>query len=95
MRTLSLLYLYLSITNRKNYTHHNSALFRRVEEDSEGHPGWYANVFDSIFLYLDAGVPKDKIVVGMPMYGFGSVLNDIESNGLYCSTETYMQAVNM
>jgi len=66
------------------FTGHNAPIYRREEEEPEDHPGWYFNVFDSISVYLDAGVPKEKIVMGMPLYGRGFVLNDTEENGLYC-----------
>ena len=47
------------------FTGHNAPIYRREEEEPEDHPGWYFNVFDSISVYLDAGVPKEKIVMGM------------------------------
>ena len=35
-------------------------------------------------VFIDAGFPKDKIVMGMPTYGRGFILNDTEETGLYC-----------
>ena len=66
------------------FTGHNAPLYRREEEEPEDSPGWYFNVFDTIQVYLDGGVPADQIVMGMPTYGRGFVLNDTEENGLYC-----------
>ena len=58
--------------------------FRRAEENVEGHPGYQFNLFDSVKYYLDHGVPKEKMVVGMAFYGRGFELEDNEMNGLYC-----------
>jgi len=66
------------------FTGHNAPLYRRKEENFEGHPGWYFNVFDTLRVFLDAGFPKEKIVMGIPFYGRGFVLNDTEETGLYC-----------
>jgi len=66
------------------FTGHNAPLYRRVEEDIEGHPGWYFNVWDTLSVYLENGVPKEKIVMGIPLYGRGFMLNNTEENGLYC-----------
>ena len=63
---------------------HNAPLYRREEEEPETSPGWYFNVFDTIQVYLDGGVPANQIVMGMPTYGRGFVLNNTEENGLYC-----------
>merc|ERR1711997_732270 len=37
--------------------------------------------------YLDHGVPKDKLVVGMAFYGRGFTLKDPQMNGLYCDAD--------
>merc|ERR1711988_2021775 len=66
------------------FTGHNAPLYRREEENYEGHPGWYFNVWDTLSVYLDLGVPKEKIVMGIPLYGRGFVLNNTEETGLYC-----------
>jgi len=67
-----------------SFTGHNSPLYRRQEEDHEGHPGYYFNVFDTIQHYIDLGAPTNKIVLGMPLYGRGFTLEDKDNNGLYC-----------
>ena len=66
------------------FTGHNAPLYRRVEEEPEDHPGWYFNVFDTLKVYLDGGVPANQIVMGMPTYGRGFILNETDENGLYC-----------
>ena len=45
------------------------------------------NVFTSVHYYLDHGVPKDKLVVGMAFYGRGFHLKDPQMNGLYCDAD--------
>ena len=42
------------------------------------------NLNDSISYYIDAGVPREKLVVGMATFGHGWVLEDEELTGLYC-----------
>jgi len=68
----------------ENFTGHNAPLYRREEENFEGHPGFKFNLFDSVKYYLDHGVPKEKMVVGMAFYGRGFELEDNDLNGLYC-----------
>ncbi len=75
-----------------SFTGHNAPLYRREEEEPEDHPGWYFNVFDSLSVYLDGGVPKDKLIMGMPIYGRGFVLNDTEETGLYCGANAGIPA---
>jgi GH18 family chitinase len=67
-----------------NFTGHNAPLHGRVEELPEDHPGWLFNAYDTINVYLDMGAPANKIVMGMPAYGRGFLLDDNERNGLYC-----------
>jgi len=75
------------------FTGHNAPLYRREEEDHEGHPGWYFNQFDSMLVYMvQQGVPKEKIVLGTPLYGRGFVLNNTEENGLYCGAHAGIPA---
>lgn len=75
------------------FTGHNAPLFRREEEDYEGHPGWYFNQFDSMMVYLqEQGVPKEKVVMGTPLYGRGFVLNDTAETGLYCGAHAGIPA---
>ena len=56
------------------YSGHNTPLFGRHEEDDINHPGHRFNLNDSINYYIDAGVPRDKIVVGMATFGHAWVL---------------------
>ena len=69
---------------KKTKTNKLSHLYRREEENFEGHPGWYFNVWDTLSVYLELGVPKEKIVMGIPLYGRGFELNNTEETGLYC-----------
>ena len=56
------------------YSGHNTPLFGRHEEDDMNHPGHRFNLNDSINYYIEAGVPRDKIVVGMATFGHAWVL---------------------
>merc|ERR1712098_734568 len=64
----------------------NTPLFGRHEEDADGHPGHRYNLNDSISYYIDAGVPREMIVVGMATFGHSWTLLDPSVNGLYCPT---------
>jgi len=70
----------------ENFTGHNTPLFGRHEEDADGHPGHRYNLNDSISYYIDAGVPREMIVVGMATFGHSWTLLDPSVNGLYCPT---------
>lgn len=61
----------------EDVTNHHSALY----VGTQGHPE--LNVDSAVRYYLEQGVPADKLVVGMPLYGrsFGNVKSS--STGLY------------
>lgn len=56
-------------------TNHNAPLY----ETAQGHPLFNAN--SAVTYYLEQGVPKEKIVVGMPFYGrsFAGVKNGLHN----------------
>jgi len=66
------------------FTGHNTPLYGRHEEDDMEHPGHRFNLNDSISYYLEAGVPREMLVVGMATFGHGWVLAEEELTGLYC-----------
>lgn len=67
------------------FTGHNSPLYPRPEDNvDDSHPGYFFNVFDSVNFWISQGAPKEKIVMGMPLYGRGFQLNNTEENGIYC-----------
>merc|ERR1711874_309704 len=53
----------------ENFTGPNTPLYGRHEEDDINHPGHRFNLNDSISYYLNHGVPKEQIVVGMATFG--------------------------
>ena len=66
------------------FTGHNTPLYGRHEEDDVNHPGHRFNLNDSITYYIEAGVPREMLVVGMATFGHGWVLEEEELTGLYC-----------
>merc|ERR1712038_1116512 len=66
------------------FTGHNTPLYGRHEEDDLNHPGHRFNLNDSISYYIDAGVPREMLVVGMATFGHGWILEDEELTGIYC-----------
>lgn len=50
----------------------------------QGVPGHNFNLNDSIHYYIEAGMPREKIVVGMATFGHGWQLPNSEETGLYC-----------
>ena len=70
-----------------SFTGHNAPLFRRPEENYEGHPGYYFNVYDTMMYYQELGAPFEKMVMGMPSYGRGFHIYDTEEDGLYCPVD--------
>ena len=50
---------------------------------SEASPQYQNSVYDSIQRYLQQGVPADKLVLGMPLYGYCYQGAGSQNNGLY------------
>jgi len=70
-----------------NFTGHHTPLFGRHEEDNVNHPGHRLNLNDSVYYYIEEGMPKEKIVVGLATFGHGFVLPEgTEETGLFCPT---------
>ena len=57
---------------------------RRDEENSYEDPAFKFNVYDTLYSWMDQGAPKDKLVMGIPFYGRGFILEDPDWDGLYC-----------
>ena len=64
--------------DHREFTGHNAPLISREEEMSAGEssPGYLYNAFDTINLYIDGGMDRSKLVLGMPLYGRGFELVD-------------------
>lgn len=66
-----------------DFTGHNTPLYRHpMDEDYE--PTF--NVNDTVHYWLKAGLPKNKLIMGMGLYGRGFTLAKAENNGLYAPT---------
>lgn len=50
----------------------------------EDSPGYMFSVFDTLKIWLDAGAPPEKTLMGFAQYGRGMTLEFPEENGLYC-----------
>ena len=42
------------------------------------------SVFDTLKIWMDAGAPAEKLLMGFAQYGRGMTLNFTDLNGLYC-----------
>ena len=71
------------ITKQFRYTGHNAPLYGREEEDGEESPGYLFSVFDTLKIWLDAGAPPEKTLMGFAQYGRGMTL-ETEETGIYC-----------
>ena len=71
------------IIKRFRYTGHNAPLYGREEEDGEESPGYLFSVFDTLKIWLDAGAPPEKTLMGFAQYGRGMTL-ETEETGIYC-----------
>jgi len=69
--------------NSHPYTGHNAPLYGREEEDGEESPGYLFSVFDTLKIWLDAGAPPEKTLMGFAQYGRGMTL-ETEETGIYC-----------
>jgi len=67
------------------FTGHNSPMYPRPEDNMyESHPGYFFNTFNTIMHWIERGAPREKLVMGLPLYGRGFQLNKTEEHGLYC-----------
>jgi len=69
--------------NSHPYTGHNAPLYGREEEEGEESPGYLFSVFDTLKIWLDAGAPPEKTLMGFAQYGRGMTL-ETEETGIYC-----------
>ena len=67
-----------------SFTGHNAPLYGRAQEKFEDHPGYMFSVFDTLKIWMDAGAPAEKLLMGFAQYGRGMTLNFTDLNGLYC-----------
>jgi len=60
-------------------------MYPRPEDNMyESHPGYFFNTFNTIMHWIERGAPREKLVMGLPLYGRGFQLNKTEEHGLYC-----------
>jgi len=69
--------------NSHPFTGHNAPLHGRVEEEWEESPGYMFSVFDTLKIWMDAGAPAEKLLMGFAQYGRGMTLST-EETGVYC-----------
>ena len=72
---------YIFFTYR--FTGHNAPLHGRAEEEWEDSPGYMFSVFDTLKIWMDAGAPAEKLLMGFAQYGRGMTL-ETEETGIYC-----------
>merc|ERR1712055_482199 len=71
--------------NSHPFTGHNAPLYGREEEEWEESPGYMFSVFDTLKIWMDAGAPAEKILMGFAQYGRGMTLTSPELwDGIYC-----------
>lgn len=69
--------------NSHPFTGHNAPLYGREEEEWDESPGYMFSVFDTLKIWMDAGAPAEKILMGFAQYGRGMTLST-EETGIYC-----------
>lgn len=83
-----IIYVEVSLQNFNNnlawdghdFTGHNTPLYRHpLDEKYEP----YFNANDTVNYWLEAGLPKEKLIMGMALYGRGFTLQRAENHGLY------------
>ena len=72
------------LLHSNSFTGHNAPLYGREQEKFEDHPGYMFSVFDTLKIWMDAGAPAEKLLMGFAQYGRGMTLNFTDLNGLYC-----------
>ncbi|CAL8130787.1 unnamed protein product [Orchesella dallaii] len=76
-------YDYHGFWDGHEFTGHNTPLYRHPR-DEEFEPFYNAN--DTVTYWLQAGLPKEKLIMGMALYGRGFTLAKSEDHGLYAPT---------
>ena len=62
----------------------NAPLYFTPAESASGHPGYQKNVFSIVDYYLGQGIAASKLILSVPFYGRGYVLQNSADNGYYC-----------
>jgi len=76
-------YDYHGFWDGHEFTGHNTPLYRHPL-DEKYEPFFNAN--DTVTYWLQAGLPKEKLIMGMALYGRGFTLARKEDHGLYAPT---------
>jgi len=72
------------------YTGHVAPLYLSPLDSEHGNA--YLSVNFTVNYYIEGGVPRNKIAMGIPLYGHGFVLDDISQHGLYAPAQQPQQA---
>ncbi|CAL8130783.1 unnamed protein product [Orchesella dallaii] len=76
-------YDYHGFWDGHEFTGHNTPLYRHPKDETY-EPFFNAN--DTVTYWLQAGLPKEKLIMGMALYGRGFTLARSEDHGLYAPT---------
>lgn len=73
----------ISGSSESGITNFNAALHPPSTDPRESEERFYQNVSGTVGAFLDEGVPREKLVVGMPFYGRGYTGVPARNHGLY------------
>nr|AFC60659.1 chitinase [Pandalus japonicus] len=73
----------------EDYTHHQSCLYAHPEDTGDT---LYLNVDFAVNYWLEKGAPKDKLVMGIPLYGRTWSLDNKDETGFYAPASQPGQA---
>nr|AFC60660.1 chitinase [Pandalus japonicus] len=71
------------------YTHHQSALYAHPDDEGDN---LYLNVDFAVNYWLEKGAPKEKLTLGIPLYGRSWRLDDPTNTGFYAPASNPGQA---
>ncbi|XP_071524963.1 chitotriosidase-1-like [Panulirus ornatus] len=73
----------------ENFAHHHSPLYAHPMDNGTDR---YLNVDSAVMIWLDLGLPRDKLVLGMGLYGRTFTLADANQHSIYSTSYQAGQA---